>query len=205
MMTSLLEIAKPSILDVAMNDYDPDEDPLTNPQIVSDVTTGTLVLTENGTFEYTPERGFEGDVSFTYEICDGTESTSLCAQAEVKITVSADTDCDGIINDDDVDDDNDGILDIDETLTADIDNDGIPNYLDIDSDNDGILDNIEAQAEGNYVAPVWSDTDGDGWDDAYDPDNGGTYFDLADTDDDGTPDFLDLDTDDDANIITGLI
>ena len=61
------------------------------------------------------------------------------------------------------------------------------------------MDNIEAQPEGTYYAPLWSDTDGDGWDDAYDPDNGGTYNELADTDNDGTPDFLDLDTDDDEN------
>ena len=181
---------------VTTNDSDPDGDSLTIPAVINDVENGTLIQNEDGSFEYTPERGFTGQVTFTYEICDGTENSSLCDQATVAINVFIDTDCDGIIDNDDIDDDNDGILDIDEGFT-DFDGDGIPNHLDIDTDNDGILDNIEGQPEGQHIYPVWSDTDGDGWDDAYDPDNSGTYFELADTDLDGTPDFIDLDADDD--------
>ncbi|HKL34009.1 MAG TPA: gliding motility-associated C-terminal domain-containing protein, partial [Tangfeifania sp.] len=188
-----------TIINVLANDSDPDGDELTNPVIITDVTSGTLTVNEDGTIEYEPETNFVGVVTFIYEICDSPDTeTQLCDQAEVTITVDVDTDCDGIANTDDIDDDNDGILDIDEGFT-DFDGDGIPNHLDIDSDNDGILDNIEGQPEGQHIDPVWSDTDGDGWDDAYDPDNGGTYFDLADTDEDGTPDFLDLDSDDDGN------
>ena len=44
------------------------------------------------------------------------------------------------------------------------------------------------------------DTDGDGWDDAYDPTNGGTPIALADTDADGYPDYLDTDSDGDGII-----
>ena len=98
-----------------------------------------------------------------------------------------DTDDDGITDDIDIDDDNDGILDINEdangdadndplTNPTDTDNDGIPNHLDIDADDDGIPDNVEAQptrvADG-YIAPSGSgtgitDIDNDGLDDNYD-------------------------------------
>ncbi len=184
---------------VILNDYDPDGDELTTPEIITTVTEGTLVQNEDGTFTYTATDGFIGTVQFTYEICDSENSNvALCDQATVTINVMLDTDCDKVPDEIDIDDDNDGILDIDETFTADNDGDGIPNYLDIDSDNDGIIDNIEGQAEGTYRAPVWNDTDGDGWDDQYDSDNGGTYFELADTDEDGTPDFIDTDSDDDG-------
>ena len=57
-----------------------------------------------------------------------------------------DNDGDGVGNNKDVDDDNDGINDIIESPngTEDFDGDGIPNYLDLDSDNDGCPDVIEA-------------------------------------------------------------
>lgn len=74
------------------------------------------------------------------------------------------------------DDDNDGILSIDEDLNGnsnvkddDTDEDSIPNYLDVDDDNDGILTKDE-------------DANGDG-----DPRN-------DDSDGDGTPDYLDSDS-----------
>ena len=66
--------------------------------------------------------------------------------SEVTLTVKEDTDDDGVSNDSDLDDDNDGILDTDENSggSSDIDNDGIPNSLDLDSDGDGCLDVTEA-------------------------------------------------------------
>jgi len=81
---------------------------------------------------------------------------------------------------------------------CDDDGDGIPNRLDLDSDNDGIPDNVEAQSTSGYVAPSGNDTDGDGLDDAYDPDNGGTSLTPPDTDKDGIPDYLDSDSDNDG-------
>ncbi len=115
------------------------------------------------------------------------------------LTDVTDTDKDGIADAIDVDDDNDGILDVDEgNGTIDTDGDGIPNSLDIDSDNDGITDNVEGQPENSYKAPTGNDTDNDGWDDAYDPDNGGTPFSTVDTDSDLIPDYLDSDTDNDG-------
>ena len=54
-----------------------------------------------------------------------------------------DNDSDGIGDNQDLDDDNDGIEDVVEGID-DLDNDGIPNYLDIDSDGDGCFDVSEA-------------------------------------------------------------
>jgi gliding motility-associated-like protein len=54
-----------------------------------------------------------------------------------------DNDADGLGDNQDLDDDNDGIEDIIEGID-DLDNDGIPNYLDIDSDGDGCFDVSEA-------------------------------------------------------------
>lgn len=87
---------------------------------------------------------------------------------------------------------------------VDSDQDGIADYLDIDADNDGIVDNTEAQATDSYIAPVNTDTDGDGLDDAYDSDCTpcgavtGVAIVAVDTDSDGTKDFLDTDSDDDG-------
>ena len=56
-----------------------------------------------------------------------------------------DPDGDGVFDWDDLDDDNDGILDVHEDVgNTDIDGDGIINSLDRDSDGDGCLDVIEA-------------------------------------------------------------
>ena len=79
---------------------------------------------------------------------------------------------------------------------------GNPDYLDIDADDDGITDNIEGQTTAGYVLPSGVDADGNGRDDAYDgagaivPNN----HDGADT-----PDYIDLDTDNDnvPDIIEG--
>ena len=138
------------------------------------------------------------------------------------IRLVCDFDGDGIPNRMDIDSDNDGIPDLEEsgqdpslvdtdhdgvlddaavgtTVTpVDTDHDGHPDYLDIDADNDGIVDNIEAQTTSDYTAPSGTDTDGDGLDDAYDPDNGGTAVIPTDTDRDGTPDYLDTDSDGDG-------
>ncbi|MDA8686366.1 MSCRAMM family adhesin SdrC [Robiginitalea sp.] len=123
---------------------------------------------------------------------------------------TSDYDGDGVPDRDDVDDDNDGITDIQEdadldkdkfceTNPTDTDGDGIPNYLDIDSDNDGILDIVEAQHELGFVAPSGIDSDGNGLDDAFEESPGSCQGLLpVDTDQDGIPDYLDLDSDNDG-------
>lgn len=195
---------------VMVNDSDPDGDNtfveiilLTHP-----VNGIAIMLDEYGNFEYSPNYDFkEGVDSFQYILFDD-GIPSLSDTAWVYITRVADNDCDGIADVDDIDDDNDGIRDVNEglneeypALSVDSDQDGIPDYLDVDSDNDGILDNIEGQAEDNYIEPDgWRDDNHNGWDDRYDDDEGGYPFDLdlTDTDEDGTPDYLDSDSDNDG-------
>lgn len=125
-------------------------------------------------------------------------SNNYFAKENLVDSTEEDTDNDGIVNSIDIDDDNDGILDFHENIdSADFDNDGIPNQFDIDSDNDGILDYIEWQKEGSNIKYSFSDINQDGWDDAFDSNLGGNYYEQVDTDLDGMPDFLDLDSDDD--------
>ena len=88
----------------------------------------------------------------------------------------------------------------------DFDLDGIANHIDIDADNDGILDNIEAQTTAGYQAPPSGDVTTlvgtNGLYDAYEAvaDNGTPIFSPENTDMDvtGNPDYLDLDSDNDA-------
>ena len=85
--------------------------------------------------------------------CD-LDVTSAAAELEVFKT---DTDSDGVPDDDDLDDDNDGILDSLET-EGDTDGDGIPNHFDLDSDGDGCLDVNEAGFDDNDFAYTPYDT-----------------------------------------------
>lgn len=133
-----------------------------------------------------------------------------------KITIFNDNDADGdgLADPFDLDDDNDGIPDVDEG-TGDTDGDGIPDYQDLDSDNDGIPDIIEAgftDANGDGIVdsfgePGW-DLDGDGLanevdGNIYDPslsasDTFDSFTDERDRDGDGIPNWLDLDSDNDG-------
>ena len=124
--------------------------------------------------------------------------------------VYIDSDGDKVPDNKDIDDDNDGIIDVVEdknedgdnnhtTNSTDTDGDGVPDYLDIDSDNDGILDNVEAQTKGGFQAPCGIDADRNGLDDHYEatPGSCGGLMPL-DTDGDGVPDYLDIDSDNDG-------
>ncbi|MBT7045617.1 MAG: tandem-95 repeat protein, partial [Gammaproteobacteria bacterium] len=182
---------------VMSNDYDVEGDSL----FVSSFSvpgSGDLSFNADGSFTFTSDEGFLGIITFTYVICEVNNDES-CDETEVTIMVKIDTDCDGIPDDIDVDDDDDGILDIHEgDGFVDTDLDGIPDSLDIDSDNDGITDNVEWQEEGGYIPPTGVDSNGDGWDDAYDPASGGIYYEQVDTDFNGFPDYIDLDSDGDG-------
>ena len=72
----------------------------------------------------------------------------------------------------------------------------------MDSDDDGVTENIESQATSSRVNPSGNDTDGDGWDDSYDPSNSGTALVPVNTDgsfaiSDTEPDYRDVDADND--------
>jgi filamentous hemagglutinin family protein len=72
-------------INVLANDGDPDNDSLT--PVLGEITpkNGMLVLNANGTFTYTPNKGFLGEDSFTYKV---TDELNESAEVEVKITVS---------------------------------------------------------------------------------------------------------------------
>ena len=157
---------------------------------------GTVVVNADGTYTFTPVANYNGSVpTITVTITDGTAT----ATAPLNITVLKDSDKDGIPDDIDLDDDNDGILDTVEnaacspaSTTCDTDGDGIPNSLDLDSDGDGLSDVLETggldsngdgkvdggvdasgipvAAKGGLTPP---DTDGDGKQNPYDVDSDG--------------------------------
>ena len=81
------------------------------------------------------------------ELVDSTDPYDPCSflfqSISLPVSEVRDCDLDGISDEIDLDDDNDGILDLNERF-EDIDLDGIPNTLDLDSDDDGCFDAIEA-------------------------------------------------------------
>ena len=148
--------------------------------------------------------------------------SAIFDQSRMSLVDGPDSDGDGIRNQDDLDDDNDGILDSAEGLidsdgdgfadgsSVDTDSDGTPDALDLDSDNDGILDNIEARLDTVAARALDQVTNGaidigiavgaNGIADVIETfvDSGELAFGLQDSDADGTPDFRDLDSDNDA-------
>ena len=142
-----------------------------------------------------PNTNFTGIDSFEVSVSDG--NGGIVTQL-IQITTLIDTDKDGVPDLFDIDNDNDGILDSIEGM-GDADNDGIPNYLDLDADGDGIPDNVEAQSTSNYKAPSGIDTDQNGLDDAYETTPGaGNGITPINTDLLDSPDYLDIDSDNDG-------
>ncbi|AFY76517.1 hypothetical protein Ple7327_1106 [Pleurocapsa sp. PCC 7327] len=150
----------------------------------------------------------DGDRVFTFTASDGTATSSPVIST---INVSADTDGDGIINVNDLDDDNDGIPDAIEQNgdpNRDTDGDGIIDSIDLDSDNDGITDLRESGLSDSQIAALDTNNDGiidsgfgtNGLADAVETtsDSGSLNYTLANSDGDGVPDFQDLDSDGDG-------
>jgi VCBS repeat-containing protein len=79
---STLRVAAPGLL---ANDTDPNHDSLTV-ALVSGPAHGTLQLNPDGSFRYTPDFGFAGTDTFTYQASDGSAVSNL---ATVTITVPA--------------------------------------------------------------------------------------------------------------------
>jgi hypothetical protein len=161
-----------------------------------------------------PATAMAGSYSVDYQVCL-TAEPGICDTATVTLTVLQDTDGDGIADDADLDDDNDGIPDTVELATAlnggDTDDDGIPDDKDLDADNDGVNDVIEAGGsdpdfDGMLGMGGITDADADGLDDSVDNiDNAGvgevtsgTPLPLTNTDGDSLPDFQDKDDDGDG-------
>jgi len=71
---------------VLANDYDPNGDALSAKIDTNvDPTKGTLTLDTNGSFIFTPETDFEGEVTFTYRASDGS-NTSEIATVTINVT-----------------------------------------------------------------------------------------------------------------------
>ncbi|WKN32569.1 T9SS type A sorting domain-containing protein [Porifericola rhodea] len=132
-------------------------------------------------------------------IADLVEAGGTDTNGDGQVDDFVDVDTDGMADQYDPDSFAEGLLEGSLTKKAkDTDRDGYPNYRDADSDADGITDNVEAQTTAGYVAAGSTDTDGDGWLDEYDSDNGGTPISLVDNDGDGTQDYIDTDSDGDG-------
>jgi len=124
------------------------------------------------------------NVSFTFnngQKIKLTISANDTAKNPLNITCSqiTDTDGDGLLDSDDLDDDNDGYSDTDENRAGsnpldandkplDTDRDMIPNYRDNDDDNDGISDSDELANGLNPLnaSDAQADFDGDGFSNA---------------------------------------
>ena len=82
-------------LPVLANDSDVDGDVLTVARLVSQPSSGTVKIENDGTLTYTPAGSTNGLVSFNYEVCD----LELCDIATVKITVGSNNTPPTIVND----------------------------------------------------------------------------------------------------------
>ena len=140
----------------------------------------------------------DGDgVTNTQEATDATNADDPCDYVFQHISVQrfdvGDCDNDLIPNHIDEDDDNDGILDTEETFT-DVDLDGRPNTLDLDADGDGCSDVLEAgyfDEDNDGIlgqSPVVVNAQGRVL-------NEGGYTAPNDLDNDGIPEYLSSSTD----------
>ncbi|SDS08777.1 gliding motility-associated C-terminal domain-containing protein [Polaribacter sp. KT25b] len=124
---------------------------------IFDGTSGLLKINETITVEFTVlyAESCIGLNSAVFTSRDPLNNSTVSSKS-VNVNASTDTDNDGIVNTDDLDDDNDTILDIDEynglNPLADDDLDFIPNYRDTDYDadanGDGIVDVFDFDSDG---------------------------------------------------------
>ena len=179
-----------------------------NPVSVNDMINDVTLLV------YTTASGEFGAnyTSFSFKVKDGSDALSATTYSAT-IAAAQDTDGDGIPNDLDTDDDNDGTPDtdddfpLDDSEDTDTDGDGTGDNADTDDDNDGTPDTDDDFPLDDSED---TDTDGDGTGDNADTDddNDGTPdtdddFPLddsedTDTDGDGTGDNADTDDDNDG-------
>ncbi|MCV6979995.1 tandem-95 repeat protein [Mycolicibacterium pulveris] len=74
----------PIVIDVLGNDYDVDTEDELAVSLLWPPAHGIAVVNENGTVTYTPDTGYRGIDTFTYQLDDGTDTSSI---ARVTITV----------------------------------------------------------------------------------------------------------------------
>lgn len=74
------------IANVAVNDTDPEGDPLGDVSLLTAPANGSVTLEPSGRFTYEPDRYYVGTDQFSYRICDD-QNPSLCDEAEVTIQI----------------------------------------------------------------------------------------------------------------------
>ncbi len=150
----------------------------------------------------------DGPAGYAISQSDASKAVPLDSNTTLNFPFRVDTDGDGIPDNDDIDDDNDGILDSVEQNGAndvDTDGDGIWDRLDLDSDNDGILDAVESGASAITGVTIENGritgaVDANGLPDAAEngSETGDVNYALLDSDGDTKSDFRDLDSDNDG-------
>ena len=68
------------------NDSDPDGDAISVVPSAQTSANSEIIINADGSFSYTPNEGFSGTETFTYQVCDDAEPP-LCAEGEVRIAV----------------------------------------------------------------------------------------------------------------------
>jgi len=203
----------PVLIEPLANDTDQNLDSLVfsafigNPVIAG---VGTFLDNGDGTVTFTPDVTYTGTTSIDYIVCD---TTGLCDTAKIVVVVTyPDTDGDGLADNIDIDDDNDGIRDIYDNIyggtvdpSGDADLDGYPNFADVnypgwvDSNNDGVNDNFDFDLDG-IPDHLDLDSDNDGIPDLVEA---GGNASVLDVNSDGRVDWTNMATDDTNN--DGLI
>ena len=140
------------------------------------IDSNTIVITIVGTIgeQATFSFGNGQEIKFTIDTTDTAKIPAAMTCSQI-----TDTDGDGLLDSDDLDDDNDGYSDTDENRAGsnsldakdkplDTDRDMIPNYRDHDDDNDGISDSDELANGLNPLnaSDAQADFDGDGFSNA---------------------------------------
>ncbi len=143
---------------VLANDTDNNGDELTA-ALVDNVTNGTLIFCDDGSFEYTPNSNYTGNDTFTYYASDGIQDSAV---ATVTIMVTGGSNHAPVAANDDYDLDpvsaidlyvlaNDEDQDIYDILTINQVTD--PSHGTVDILNDGQTDYIQYDPIDNYIGP----------------------------------------------------
>ncbi len=139
-------------------------------------------------------------------VCGDTDSDSCndCANGSFNVANDGtDSDSDGTCDAGDLDDDDDGIPDTTEGAATNTDGTGGLDRVDLDADGDGIFDAVEAGhglPSTNGVLTCAGGRGTNGWCNAAETsaDSGVIKYVIANTDNSGSPDFQDVDSDNDG-------